>query len=132
VRRQNLGVPQYVAPGGALTTSQSNASKYRITNGQLSIDGQLFSTSPGTSYAVFSPDANPGQITTYFGSDNGFLEFTNIAFSNRMASFCLTNTSIVDVVYNQSSAPICTPVRLEIVPGDFPRFLFMAYQLADL
>jgi hypothetical protein len=108
-RRQQNSV--YLGDSGQTTSSCQSAVVYSLVNGQLfanSTTGSLqFGTSTGTTYANFTPSANPGDITTSFAVDSqNNLLWSNPAFYSNFARFCvMTDTTIISVFGNPALAP---------------------------
>ena len=107
---------------GRATTSCSQASSLSLTNGQLFItyaNGTVaqFSASTGQSYSEFSPSTTPGDLTTTFSlATGGTLLWTNDAFFNGGANFCVLPSGIIIAVLQQGAQPAsCVFVALTIV-----------------
>lgn len=103
--------PVYLGGSGQVTNSCQNAVIYSLVNGQLfantSSGVTQFSTNAGTTYANFTPSANPGAITTTFSVDSqNNLMWTNPSFYNSFARFCiLSDNTIVAVFVDPALAP---------------------------
>lgn len=101
----------YLGGTGQATDSCQNAVVYSLVNGKLfanSSSGALqFGTTTGTTYANFTPSANPGSITTAFSVDTqNNMMWTNSAFYNNQARFCvLSDNTIVAVFGDPQLAP---------------------------
>jgi hypothetical protein len=101
----------YLGGSGQATDSCTNAVVYSLVNGRLyanSSDGTLqFGTTTGTTYANFTPSANPGDITTAFSVDTqNNLMWSNSAFYNMRARFCvLSDNTLLAVFDNPTLAP---------------------------
>ena len=119
-RRQsgNIG---YIGQQGQATSSCSNAIIYNLVNGQLfansSTTNTQFGTNSATSYANFTPSANPGAITSTFSVDqSNNLMWSNPAFYNNLARFCvLSDGTLVAVFASPDQAPpMCLFVSLSM------------------
>lgn len=124
-RRRQAGT--FVTSNGRATSSCSEASSYSLYNGQLLVQfangtTEQFSTSTGTSYANFSPSSTPGDITTTFSlSNSGSLLWTNNAFFNGGALFCIMPSGILIAVFAQDTQPeTCVFIDVTIAECQYP------------
>lgn len=110
-RREKRQGTVYLGGTGQTTDSCQNAVVYSLVNGKLfanSSSGALqFGTTTGATYENFTPSSNPGDITTAFSVDTqNNLLWTNSAFYNYQARFCvLSDNTIVAVFGDPSLAP---------------------------
>ena len=101
--------------GGDNSTVCTDAAVYSIINGQLYQNNQVYSASPGVAYEVFAPLPTQGNITTTFSVlQDGSLIWTNGAFFNGAAQFCVfENGTLVAVFQDGTSIAGCFYVLLE-------------------
>ena len=118
-RRRQAGT--FVSYNGRATSSCSQASTYSLYNGQLfvqSADGstQQFGTTSGTLFANFTSSATPGDLNTTFSlSNTGSLLWTNNAFFNGGALFCILPSGMLVAVFAQGAQPqTCVFIDLTI------------------
>lgn len=101
----------YLGPNGQETPLCEQAAMFMLQSYQLETDGLFISTSPDEATANFAISAQQGSITTNFSLTAGYLLWSNVAFSNGSASFCLLNNTVIAVF--QGPAPSgCSPVLL--------------------
>lgn len=118
-RRQSSS-GSFVSTQGSATDTCSDASMYSLSNGMLfsnTSSGVLqYGTDPGKAYANFTPSANPGSIVTTFGVDsNNQLLWTNPAFPDNVASFCVLFDGTIVAVFQTSAGPeACLYITLTI------------------
>ncbi|KAI9811893.1 MAG: hypothetical protein M1827_005244 [Pycnora praestabilis] len=114
VKRQLQG-NGFVGPSGNTVDGCSGAALFSISNGELSSQGELFSTSGNVSSQAFVPSGIVSSITTEFTEDGGLLEWDNAAFTGGRATFCSFSNGNIDAVF--STAPDgCIGVTLEVIP----------------
>lgn len=101
--------------------SCDSALTFTLVNNQLfansSTETLQFGTNPGTPLAEFLPSANPGAITDIFYVDaQNNLRWTNGAFFNNQARFCVNNDGKLLAVYDDPSVapPGCLFVTLTL------------------
>lgn len=108
VKRQSGST--YVSSSGTVTNDCTDSPIYSATNGSLTatINGTVYtySTSAGVGAAPFVPSTIAGDITTTFSiSSNGVLQWTNAAFFNGQASFCVLQNGAVYALFQQNAQP---------------------------
>ena len=125
--RRQTGGSSYLGSNGGLTTSCTTANTYSLQNGQLfaTINGTVeqYSTSAGVTYAQFLPSASVGTITTTFSlGAKGDLLWSNSAFYNGNALFCILPSGSIIVVFSLGAQPSgCVFIDLTISDGmSFP------------
>jgi hypothetical protein len=109
VRRQAFS---YVGLRGRTSTDCSSAATFSLVNGQLSYTNSsgtmLFGTlsSATTSYVLFVPSTNPGDITTTFSlGQGGMLMWSSPSFPAISASFCVRNDGSILAVFVVGTQP---------------------------
>jgi hypothetical protein len=109
MRRQSFS---YVGLSGRTSTDCSSAATFSLVNGQLSytnssgtmIFGAL--SSALTSYVLFVPSTNPGDITTTFSlGQGGTLMWSSLSFPAISASFCVRNDGSILAVFVIGTQP---------------------------
>ncbi|RDW94879.1 hypothetical protein BP5796_00642 [Coleophoma crateriformis] len=108
-------VNEYVAADGGTTTDESNAAVFTLEGAQLLSNGELISTVPNATAQVFAVSPVIGSISTAFAGTNDILSWTNDAFSNGTASFCLLG-SIVEAAFTASLPSGCVRKTLKLIP----------------
>ncbi|KAG8528368.1 uncharacterized protein KY384_007286 [Bacidia gigantensis] len=91
------------------------------SDGILSVynrDDLVYSATTGVASAVFTPSTSPGDITTFWGINNGTLEWRNAEFLGNLAVFCTFPTSDDITTYFTVAPPSeCTRVYLTAEPA---------------
>jgi len=124
-RQGNTG---YLGSGSAFAgASCSPGLSFDLINGQLSANGQLVSTSPGTNWEAFQPSSTTGSITMAFGIQNGNLFWNSSSFGGGSAIFCQLPSGQVDILFAGATdvadntypdyPTTCVPVSLSPVSG---------------
>lgn len=120
-RRQTSG-GGFINGQGTSTDSCANAVVYTLVNGQLFANASSgttqFGTDANTNYTAFTPQTNPGPITTTFAVDSSNnLIWNNVAFYNNFAQWCVrSDNSIIAVFVAPSLAPSdCIFVQLNLI-----------------
>ena len=118
-RRRQAGT--YVGNSGRATSSCVQASVLGLSAGQLFstfANGTMaqFSATTGAAYAPFVPSTTPGDITTQFSlSNDGTLLWTNDAFFNGGALFCVLPSGQILAIFQQNANPTgCVFIDLTI------------------
>ncbi len=120
-RRQTVG-GGFINGQGTSTDSCANAVVYTLVNGQLFANASSGTTQFGTdanvNFTTFTPQANPGAITSTFAVDSSNnLIWNNVAFYNNFAQWCVrSDNSIFAVFVAPSLAPSdCIFVELSLI-----------------
>ena len=128
-RRRQAGA--FVNYNGRATSSCTQASTYTIFNGQLYVQfdngtTEQFSTTTGTPYANFTPSTTPGDIATTFSlSNTGSLLWTNNAFFNGNALFCILPSGELVAVFAPGTQPQgCIFIDLTIAEREPPIYFY--------
>ncbi|RDW88556.1 hypothetical protein BP6252_00588 [Coleophoma cylindrospora] len=108
-------VNTYVAADGRTTTDGNSAAVFTLQGAQLLSNGELISTVPNTAAQVFAVSSVIGSISTTFAGTNDILSWTNDAFSNGTASFCLF-ANLVEVIFTASLPSGCVRQTLKLIP----------------
>ena len=84
-----------------------------------------FSANTGDAYDYFAPSTTPGDITTTFSlSNTGTLLWTNPAFFNGNALFCVLPSGAVVAVFQQGAQPTsCVFIDLSVAERKWPTML---------
>ena len=101
----------YLAAGGMQTSNCGQGEIFSLQDNALSSDGLWVSASPNTSWARFAVSAPTGVMTTSFMLSDGYLTWTNPAFSGGLASFCAVNGTII-AVFSDTVPADCIAVKL--------------------
>lgn len=118
-RRRQAG--SFMGYNGRATSSCAQASVLSLSNGVLSItyaNGTIaqFSANSGDAFDYLIPSTTAGNITTTFSlSNTGTLLWTNSAFFNGGALFCVLPSGIIVAVFQQGTQPTsCVFIDLTI------------------
>lgn len=120
---QQAQVQAWLTANGNTTTDSTQATQYKITDGELStVGGATFSTSPNTAYQPLAVMSLLGSITTTFIVKGGVMEWTNTDFEDGTASFykspaSLANNAQVIARFSGAVDPSWSPVVLKAMPG---------------
>ena len=100
----------YVSGTGTVINDCTTSPIYSTRNGSLTATTNgttyIYSTSTGIGAAAFAPSTIPRDFTTSFSiSSNGALQWTNSAFFNGQASFCVLQNGTVYAVFAQGAQP---------------------------
>ncbi len=101
----------YLGPNGQETPLCEQAAMFILQSYQLKTNGFLVSTSLDEATANFAISAQQGSITTDFSVTAGYLLWSNVAFSNGSASFCVLDNT-VSAVFRGPAPSGCSPVLL--------------------
>ncbi len=114
-RRQN-SKPSYLGPNGQQTSMCEHATMFTLQSYQLEADGYFVSASLEEATANFAVSAQLGSISTNFSVAAGYLLWSNDAFSDGFASFCLLNNTVI-AVFHGSTPSGGSPVSLLAIFG---------------
>ncbi len=105
----------YINDQGYITTHQSEATVFFISNGQLRSDGNIVSADPSDDYIPFAPDSDVQSISTTWTHDPS-LTWTNPSFAgNGVATYCQGSNSRVYLVLHSPPAE-CKPAVASPIP----------------
>lgn len=120
-RNQRRQADSFVGYNGRATSSCTQASYLSLVNGGLSInfaDGTSaqYSANQGDAYNFLIPSATPGNITTTFSlSPSGVLLWSNDAFFNGGANFCVLHSGVIVAVFRLGAQPTgCVFIALTV------------------
>lgn len=117
----------YVGPGGRLSTC-GLGDNFALQDNQLKSDDKWLSTSPVVASQVFAVSPSTGYLSTNFSIVDGYLNWSNSAFQDGLATFC-TLYFTVFAVFQGPLPDWCLPVNLlalsagEALPVDAIRFM---------
>ena len=120
-QRRGSAIENFVGASGISTTSCTDAITYTLVGGQLfaQINGttQQFSADGVSPYQMFVPSSTTSPITTTFSIDRtGTLIWTNGAFYNGNALFCIFSSGVIVVPFQQNAQPSgCVFINLNIL-----------------
>lgn len=124
-RRRQAGA--FISYNGRSTSSCAEAGVLSLTNNQLLMtfaNGTVaqFSGNTGDAYDYFAPSTTPGNITTTFSlSNTGTLLWTNSAFYNGNALFCVLPSGALVAVFQKGAQPkSCDFIDLTIAEREWP------------
>lgn len=116
VRRTTHEAKPYLFPGGTSKDCHF-ATFFSLLGDQLRADGQLVTASAGAGEKPFTGGAGDGPISHGFSLENDILQWKDKSFSGGKASFCLSESNVVVVVFDEARRPAgCTLVNLVKVP----------------
>jgi len=105
-----------------VSTSCSSASIFTLSNGELSFNGQIVSTQPGTPVQPLVASSYVLGISRNFVIVNGILVWQSSAFIGNAAIFCQVPSGQVYVEFdglsNPAYPPNCIAISLTVVPGE--------------
>lgn len=133
-RRRQSG--SFMGYNGRATSSCTQASVLSLSGGALSItyaNGTVaqFSATSGDAYDYLIPSTTPGNITTTFSlSNTGNLLWTNSAFFNGGALFCVLPSGIIVAVFQQGTQPTsCVFIDLTIAEREWHVLLIRPFSI---
>lgn len=94
------------------------ATTYTLAQGQLFADGSLVTGSSILNSAPLGPLAADGDIVNGFSVQNNQLVWTNAAFTNQVARFCISASNVLTAVFRGLAPSGCSSVTLDIVPSE--------------
>ena len=118
--RQDIGgdtgsEPCTLTPNGC-SSDCSQGTSYVLFNGFLYANGQIVATNPGQAYSPLGGGPE-GTINTTFANANGVLAWTNPAFPNGEATFCILTSGTIYAVFTGNPPEGCTPSTLSFFDG---------------
>jgi hypothetical protein len=126
VQRREENPDAFLRAQGTAEPNCDDATTYTISQGQLFLGSDVFSTIPGEQLMLFAPGASTGTITQFFEIDEGVLFWNNADFADNTARFCEDADGQVQAVFQGELPADCSAVIIRVYAGKFfePCFLY--------
>ncbi|KAJ5949121.1 hypothetical protein N7454_000705 [Penicillium verhagenii] len=100
--------------GGSLTSSCADADRFYLTGGHIFDGNLLVSATQNASSVSFVGSIHPGSIRGTFSVNDGILSWSNPAFTNGEASFCVSGNTVRAILTGDVPTG-CAPVTIAAV-----------------
>jgi hypothetical protein len=123
-RKRQTFATQYIGANGGVIGNCSAALKFVFSDQEMLSGGSPVAVGPGVNSAPLGPtppNLVGRSINTAFSINANYLVWYNLLFDNGgFASFCITNSSVVDAVFHGSAPVGCSPINIAVVLGMLP------------